>query len=79
MASDLRTREGTLGSGGITVGDVLPPDDGVGVSPPAVKMPSMSDHRVSDSFRHSIELIGPFKARSMIWCESAIAPQRART
>ena len=60
-------------------GDVFPLGDGVGVASPAVKMPSISDHSVSESLFLLAEPCGPSRARSMIWCESAIVPRRART
>lgn len=39
----------------LKAGDVLPAGYGIGVSSPAMKMPSISDHSVSDSFRHAGE------------------------
>lgn len=67
------------GGGGGSAGDVLPSGDCVGVSPPAVKMSSMRANSVSDSFQLAGEPIGPFRARSITWCDRAIVPRRART
>ena len=65
--------------GSFSTCDVLPSSYSFGVLSPAVKMPSIRFHSVSDSALHFGEPCGPFKARSITWCESAIVPRRART
>ena len=60
-------------------GDVLPTSHGVGIASPAVKMSSVSDHNVAESLCLLSEPSGPWSARSMIWCESAIVPRLAFT
>ena len=50
---------------GGSFGDVFPSGDGVGVSPPAVKMSSIRANRVSDSFQLAGEPCGPCRARSI--------------
>ena len=60
-------------------GDVFPSGDSVGVASPALNSPSIRDHSVSDSALLLGEPLGPWSARSMIWCDSAIVPRRART
>lgn len=64
---------------GWSAGDVLPSGDGVGIASPAVKMLSISDHSVSEAVFLLGEPCGPLRARSMIWCDSAIVPLRACT
>ena len=59
--------------------DVFPSGDGVGVASPAAKMSSIRDHKVSEALFLLGEPSGPWRARSMIWCESAIVPRLART
>ena len=44
-----------------------------------MKMPSIMDHNVSDSSLLPGEPVDPLRARSMIWCESAIVPRLALT
>ena len=53
-------------------GDVFPSGDGLGVASPALNSPSIRDHRVSDSALLFGEPSGPWSAKSMIWCDSAI-------
>src|SRR5699024_2581211 len=65
--------------GGASSADVFPSGDGSGVASPAVKMPSIRDHSGADSLLCVGEPCGPCRARSMIWCDSAIVPRRART
>ena len=60
-------------------GDVFPAGDGVGVASPALNSPSIRDHSVSDSALLVGEPAGPWSAKSMIWCESAIVPRLALT
>lgn len=67
------------GAGAGPSGDVFPPGDGVGVASPALNSPSINDHSVSDSALLLGEPAGPWSAKSMIWCDSAIVPRRART
>ena len=59
--------------------DVFPAADDVGVASPALNSPSISDHSVSDSRLLVGEPCGPWSAKSMIWCDSAIVPRLART
>jgi hypothetical protein len=63
----------------LTSGDVLPPGDGIGVASPTLNSPSIRDHSVSDSPLLLGEPAGPWSTKSMIWCDSAIVPRRART
>ena len=67
------------GSGGYSSGDVLPSGDGLGVSPPAVKMSSTRANKVSDSFHLVGEPCGPCRAKSITWWLRAIVPRRACT
>ena len=59
--------------------DLLPSRDGGGVASPALNSPSIRDHSVSDSLLLLGEPAGPWRVKSMIWCDSAIVPRLART
>lgn len=60
-------------------GDPLPAGDGVGVASPALNSRSIRDRRVSDSALLLGEPAGPWRAKSMIWWDSAMVPRLART
>jgi hypothetical protein len=65
------------GGRGGSFGDVLPSGDGVGVSPPAVKMVWIRANRVSDSFQLAGEPCGPCRARSIhLVAQGDCAPPR---
>ena len=70
-------QEGWRGRG--ASGDVFPTGDSVGVASPALNSPSIRDHSVSDSALLLGEPAGPWRAKSMIWWDSAIVPRLART